>query len=113
MMVVTNIILIAIVWVVIIDLSGFVDSVKRAIWKWVFKGSKEYRDFDFKPLSCSFCMTWWTSLFYLIIAGEWTLSLTAFSLIIAFMTPTIKDVLILIKDFITKMIETIYDYFNL
>lgn len=112
-MAVTNIILIAIVWVVIIDLSGFVDSVKKAIWKWIFKGQKEYRDFDMKPFSCSFCMTWWTSFFYIVITGEWTLPLTAFSLVIAFMTPLIKDILVLIRDFVTKMIEVIYEYFNL
>ncbi len=107
-----NMFLIAVCCVIIIDISGFVDTVKHWIWKWVWKEKRPYQDFPFKPFECSFCMTWWICLIYLLFAGI-TFPLVALALIYAFITPTIKDLLYFIRDFITKLIETLYTYFNL
>lgn len=112
-MIVTNLLLIAVCCVIVIDISGFIDTIKHWIWKWVWKNSKPYQDFTMKPFDCSFCSNFWLSLGYLIIWGEWTFPLMALSLVFSFLTPVIKDVLYLFSDFITKMVETIYDYFNL
>ena len=108
-----NMFLIAVCCVLVIDISGFMDTLKRAVWKWAFKGKKQYQDFDLKPFTCSFCSTWWICFFYLLFSGSITLPLVTLALVYAFLTPVIKDVLYLIKDFIIKLVEVIYDYFNL
>lgn len=55
--------------VMIIDMSGFTVSLKKFV-SWLLTGGKLVKtDFDLKPLTCSFCMTWWVGLIYLICTG--------------------------------------------
>lgn len=108
-----NLFLIAFIWVAILDISGFAEDAKRILWKWVFGGKREYRDYTLKPFFCPTCMTWWTGLIYLLIAGAFTLENIALTLLIAVLTPTIKDIIILIKDIAVKIIDTIYWWLNI
>ncbi len=105
--------LIAVCTVIVIDLSGFIDTLKHWVWKWAFKGKKEYQDFSLKPVDCSLCASWWINLGYLIISGTWTLPLMTLALVIAFLTPIIKDTILTVKYLIQKIIDAIYWYFNL
>ena len=99
---------------IVIDLTDFVESVKRGIWKWVFgKDGRSYQDFPFKPFECSLCMSFWLGLLYLIIWGEWTLPLMVYQLWLSIMTPVIKDILILVRAFLQKIIDTIYEWYDL
>lgn len=105
--------LITIAMTIVIDLTDFVPSVKRGIWRWVFKDRRAYQDFPFKPFECSLCMSFWLGLGYLIIWGQWTLPLMVLQLWLSIMTPQIKDILMLVKDFINKIIDTLYGWYNL
>ena len=106
--------LITLAMVMVLDMTDFVQSVKRAIWRWVFgKDGRDYKDFPFKPFECSLCMSWWLGLGYLIIWGEWTLPLTVFQLFLSIMTPVFKDILILVKAFSQKIIDTIFEWYDL
>lgn len=105
--------LIAVCAVIVVDLSGFVMEVKKAVWRWVWKDKRPYQEFSAKPFDCSLCTTFWVSLGYLIISGTWTLPLMTLSLVFAFLTPVIKDAILTAKDLIQKIIDTIYWYFNL
>lgn len=106
--------LIATIVVNIVDLSGFIQTLKHWIWRWVFgKNGKSYQDFPFKPFECSYCSTHHIGVIYLLIVGQFSILTYAYLVFLAFMTPLIKDILVLIRDFVTKMIEVIYEYFNL
>ncbi len=105
--------LIVVCTVIVVDLSGFVTTVKRWIWKWVWKNKREFQDFDMKPFDCSLCSSWWLNLGYLIISGTWTLPLMTLALVLAFLTPVIKDAILTIKALLQKIIDTIYWYFNM
>lgn len=107
----TILLLITICTVIVVDLSGFIDHIKMWIWKWVWKNKKEYRDFELKPIDCSFCMNFWLSLGYLLIWGKWTLGLMTLSLFLSLMTPIIKDILMLVKAFCSKIIDVIYMWY--
>lgn len=107
-----ELLLIAIITVNLVDLSGFVDTVKHWIWRWLH-GNKPYVDFDFRPWSCSYCMTHWLGLLYLIIAGKWTIALYAYLLVISYMTPIIKAFIELVSDFLSSIIDGIYTMFHL
>ena len=108
----TNLLMISLVLVFIIDISGVVDSIKRLVWRWVYKGKREYRDFSVKPFDCSLCSTWWCGLIYLCFT-QLSFVNVAYVALLAFLTPVFKDVLILVKDFITKMIDAIYTWYDL
>lgn len=103
-----NLLLIQLILVFIIDLSGVMNSIKYFISKYLTKGKIISDNFRIKPFDCSLCMTFWTSLIYLWLTNSFTLPYISASCLLAFLTPLAKDTLLLVKDLITKLINTIY-----
>lgn len=98
--------LISVICVIIIDLSGIQQTVKKWICKFLHK---PYQDFDMKFPFCSFCMTHHLGLIYLILTKELTLITYTFLLLIAFSTPIIKDLFVLFKDLMGRLIDGFYN----
>lgn len=107
-MIYLNLILIALVSVLIIDISGFIESLKLLISKWLTKSNLQSTQYRIKPFDCSFCMTFWVGLVYTIVTGSFNLVTLAAILLIAFMTEPIKQLLLLVKDLLIKIIDVIY-----
>lgn len=107
-MIYLNLLLIALVSVLIIDISGFIESLKLLISKLLTKSQLQSTQYRIKPFDCSFCMTFWVGLIYTIVTGEFNLVTLAAILLIAFMTEPIKQLLILVKDLLIKIIDVIY-----
>ena len=61
-----NLIFIWIVTVIVIDISGIIDSIKYGLSNMLTKGKIPTTDYRLKPFDCSFCMNFWTGLVYLI-----------------------------------------------
>lgn len=100
---------IQIIIVLITDISGFPEDGLKPLFKRLTGGVGE----PSKLFTCSFCQTNWAGLAYLIFTGQLTFAAYAYVLFLAFMTPVTGSVLYLVRDFMTKITETIYDYFNL
>lgn len=77
--------------------SGAVDSLKRAIWRWL-KGNVPFRDFPLKPFDCELCLTWWCGLAYIIISGNLSLLAILSVALVAWCTPVIVELLNLLVD---------------
>lgn len=107
-----NLFLISIIVVCIVDISGFVDTVKSTISKILTNGKFKTADYQLKPFDCSLCMTFWIGLIYLIIYHQLTLLNVSILLLIAVSTPIINDAIRLIQDIITKLINIIYKKIN-
>lgn len=90
----------------IVDISGVIDSIKYAIWRWAFDGEREYKDFNLKPFDCSLCMTFWVGLIYIIITGFsiWLLLWVCFC---ALISNVLGDIMLMIKDLLIKGIDKI------
>ena len=101
----TDILWIAVIIVVIIDISGFSDSLKSGLKRLLTKGRMSDPYYSLKPFDCSFCMTWWTGLIWLLVIHNVTLWMLAYLLLICVMTPVIKDVIILIRETMLKIIK--------
>ena len=95
---------ITVIVVIIVDISGFVDSVKTLIGKVL-----GINNVSLKPLDCSFCLNFWISLAYLLITNELTITAVMVTLLLSAMTPIIKDSIYLIRDLIGKIINKIYN----
>ena len=89
--------------VIIIDISGFIDSIKSLIGKVL-----GINNVSLKPLDCSFCMNFWVSLIYLLITNELSLTAVMVALLLSTMTPIIKDAIYLVRDFLGKIISKAY-----
>ena len=101
--------LISLIVVIIVDLSGFIDSLKSGLKRIVTKGRMSGSDYRLKPLDCSFCMTFWSGLVYLLITHSFSLWMLSYLLLLCVFTVFIKDVLIVIKDILSYIIRKLYE----
>lgn len=95
--------------ILIIDLSGFVPNLKRFISKWLTKQKIETDDFRIRPFDCSYCMTFWILLLYLLFTGQFTLVTLAAVILITHLTDVTRQFMLLLKDSLIKLIDIIYD----
>lgn len=97
--------LISVICVIIIDLSGVIDSIKSGIKRLLTKGVMSDPNYSLKPIDCSFCMTWWTGLVWLIITNTLSLWMVTYLLLICVMTPVIRDFIVLIRDLFIRLLK--------
>lgn len=70
-------------------------------------GLHKWMPFEMKPISCSFCMTWWSSLAYLIITHHLTLPYLALVCALCMMTYPTLSLMRAMADLITKLTNKI------
>lgn len=102
-----NIFLITIIIVFIIDLSGIVNTIKEWLSLLLTKFKIRKTNYSLKPIDCSLCMTFWVNLIYIIWVNQFDLKHLLFICICAFITPIIKNILILLVDVINYVINKI------
>lgn len=105
LLIVLNLILIQFIVVFIIDLSGIIDTIKLLISKYLTKGKVISTNFNLPLIGCSLCMTFWTGLLYLILNQQFTIIYIAIVCFLAFTTMNTKDLLLTLKDKITRHIN--------
>lgn len=108
-----NIFIIACILVIITDLTDFFDNIKKLVWKFVYGNKKPYRTFSMKPLGCSLCETFWIGLIYIIVMGQFSILNIGFVVLMAYLTPVIRNGFILIEDFLIKFIEWWYNILHI
>lgn len=90
----------------VVDISGFIDTIKSLIWKWVFNGKREYREFRLKPLDCSLCMSFWIGIIWISIF-EFTLFNLLFVTVFAALAEDITGFIKIIKYLLNKVRDAI------
>lgn len=102
-----NIILITFIVTFIVDISGFIDSVKYFIWKRYIKIG-DYHNITFKPFTCSLCMSFWSGLIYLLLTNHFTIPFVAFVTLCSMLSSNFSDLQQYIKDLVTYIINIFY-----
>lgn len=102
-----NIFLISVICVIIIDISGVVDHIKSAIKRLLTGGRMSDPGYELRPIDCSFCMTFWTGLVYLILSGTISFWMITYLLLVCVMTPVTGYFIIQIRDLFIKIIRVI------
>ena len=109
----TNIFLLAVIITIITDLSGIVEYIKSHLY-FRLRGTYNYPASWDSPIihliSCSFCQVWWVGLLYLIVIHQLTIPAIAYLLVISYLTTTIRDIIVLIKETLTKAIDKLFKY---
>ena len=112
--IIVNILLLSTIIVFIVDLSGAISNLLKPIVKH-FLRIPPHKDINLPLIECSLCVTWWIGLIYICIvsiANAFTfnqfLILVSVLALVSFLTPVIKDILVLIKDLIIRFIEVFY-----
>lgn len=110
-MIVFKMFCILVICVIVIDISGFIDSFKTGL-KWLItKGKFSNSDYRLKPIDCSFCMSFWVNCIYLLWAGCFTIPYITLALILPCFAMVIKDTILIIRDTFTKLINLFYEKF--
>lgn len=108
-MILLKLLTINLVLILVIDLSGFVPSLKRLISKWLTKDNLETDSYRLKPFDCSYCMTFWCTMLYLIITQQFTTVNILLAVGLTHLTDVTRQAMLLIKDILIKLIDTIYE----
>ena len=96
---------ITVIVIIIVDISGFIDSIKNLIGKVL-----HINNVSLKPLDCSFCVNWWLSLAYLLITNELSITAVMVTLLLSTMTPVVKDAIYLIRDILGFILLKINEF---
>ena len=101
--VIIDLILIQIIVVIIIDISGVVGHIENAIAR-----ALKLKSVSIHLIECSFCVSHWIGLFYLLVTDALSLKTYCFVLILSFLTTVTKDLLYCVRDNIIKVINKLY-----
>jgi hypothetical protein len=97
----TNLILVALVTIYIVDISGFTQSWRDALAKKLHVSRLR----SLKPFDCGKCMTWWVCLVYALCMGQFNLGTIAFAALLSHLSIPIGEGLIFIREWTTWIID--------
>lgn len=102
-----NLLFIQLILVFIIDISGFVETIKSKLSSFLTKGVIASTDYRIRPFDCSLCMMFWSGIIYLLFTHQFTFPLIAYVCLLSATTPLIKDIYYTLYDFIIKILKKI------
>lgn len=101
---------IAIIIVIITDISDWVETVKKTISYILTKGKIVKTQFRLHLVDCSFCQIFWCGLIYLLVTSNFTLMYVAIVCLLSAFAGLIKNGILLVEDIVTKIIQLIYKH---
>lgn len=95
-----DLILIQIICVNIVDISGVVSHIENAIARML-----SLKRVSIYLLNCSYCVTHWCCVIYLLFNGALSLNTYAIVLVLCFLTSVTKDLLWGVRDMLIKLVS--------
>ena len=108
-MILLELLTINLVLILVIDMSGFVPEFKQLLSKLLTKNAIATDAYRIKPFDCSYCMTFWCCMLYLLVTQQFTCFTVLLALGLTHFTDVTRQMMLLIKDILIKLIDTIYD----
>lgn len=106
-----SLLLLACVVVYVVDLSGWTDTWLKALSRFTtrrgYPAVKELR-----PFSCSLCMVWWICLLYALLRKNFTLPVVAYIAGLSFLSITLRELFIFIRETLTNAIANLNKWLN-
>ena len=100
--VIIDLLLIQIICVNIVDISGVVSHIENAIARML-----SLKRVSVYLLNCSYCVTHWCCVIYLLFNGALSLKTYAIVLVLCFLTSVTKEVLWTVRDFFIYLIRLV------
>ena len=94
-------------WLVVfvVDLSGFTQTWKATLGRWLHVEPGNLRC---KPFDCSLCMTWWVTLLVVILAGRLSFVTVGFCALCALFSDVLATTTTFVKDAILGALDAFY-----
>lgn len=101
--VIFNLIYITFITVFIVDLSGFIASLRHGLSEYLKVSPDRIR---LKPLDCSLCLSFWAQFIYLIIIGA-DFHFYPIACLLSFLTPITADMMYGLRELLTRITRKI------
>ena len=98
-----DLILIQIICVNIVDISGVVSHIENAIAR-----ALKLKSVSIHIIECSYCVTHWCCVLYLLFTGELSLKTYTIVLVLCFFTTLTKDLFWGVRDRVSKLISKLF-----
>ena len=95
-----DLILIQIICVNIVDISGVVSHIENAIAR-----ALKLKSVSIHLIECSYCVTHWCCVIYLLFNGALSLKTYAIVLVLCFLTSVTKDLMWGVRDRLVKLVS--------
>lgn len=99
---ITDLLLIQVICVNIVDISGVVSHIENAIARML-----SLKRVSIYLLNCSYCVTHWCCVLYLLFTGALSLKTYAIVLVLCFLTSVTKELLWTVRDFFVYLIRLV------
>lgn len=84
--------------------SGASDTIKHIVWR-MLKGKAQYQDYSLRPIDCELCLTFWTSIIYLMAQHQLSLYNILLACVVAWLSPVVVDILHILKNAPRRLID--------
>lgn len=108
MQTITDLFLLTVIIVSLVDISGVIQSIERGVAKWLGVGKV-----SIPMIGCSYCMSHHAMLLYLLVTNTFSLWHYCLVLLLAMMTPVIGDVLITVREALTGAVARIQTFLDI
>lgn len=99
---IVNSLAIAFTVIFIVDVSGFTKSWRSVVAHFLHTTEANLK--PLKPFDCSLCMTWWTTLLYTVLSGNFSFLNVAFCGLLALLAFPIGQLCIFIREGLNTLI---------
>ena len=98
-----DLLLVALVTIYIVDVSGFTQSWRDAVARWLKVSALR----PLPPFDCSTCMAWWACLIYAVCVGQFNVWTVAFSALMSLLSIPLGQAMIFIREALIWIINKI------
>lgn len=106
-----KLLLLAAIVVYIVDLSGFKDTILAVASAFTRKfGYPPVK--SLRPFTCSLCATWWATIIYAWVAGQFTFPVIAYCAALSFFSLTLYELLIFTREGVLFLLRKMQQWIN-
>lgn len=103
----TDLLLMSLTVSYIVDVSGFTQSWRSALARWLGRNVSALRPLP--PFDCGKCMTFWSCLILTLIEGAFSLPVLAYICLLSCLSVTAGQVFIFIREGLSRLLDMLID----
>ena len=105
-----DLLLVAAITIYIVDLSGFTESWRGILARWLHISESALRPLP--PFDCGKCATWWVCIIYSTCTGTFSLPILAYIALLSFLSVPIGQLFIFLREGLNALIGKMIGWYE-
>ena len=105
-----QLLMVAAITIYIVDLSGFTESWRGMIARWLNISESALRPLP--PFDCGKCATWWVCIIYSLCTGPFSLVILAYIALLSFLSIPLGQFFIFVREGITSLLNKMMTWYE-